>query len=306
MYHSFSLLLGTKLNKGTMHKLDIKNGDEFGWFSIIREMPPKTDNSGYSKRMFLCRCRCGKEEERSLPDLRNGQNHKCKKCMSDRVAKIRYVDPLTIIGNKFGRLLVLKEDSPMIQNNQNIRMFLCVCDCGNVTRVRLTLLNNGMTQSCGCYKKEREIEGATTHGLSNHALYSVYCNMKARCYNVNTHHYHRYGGRGIKICKEWLSDFTLFYNWSIENGWNKGLQIDRIKNNESYSPSNCRWTTPVVQSNNRNDNIRYSFEGNLLTIPEICRLLNIPNKASLIRSRMYRKSMKLKDALIYNHDYRTK
>ena len=59
-------------------------------------------------------------------------------------------------------------------------------------------------------------------------IYSIYYNMKDRCLNPNCHAYHNYGGRGIKICDEWLGDngFINFYNWAMSHGYIEGLSID--------------------------------------------------------------------------------
>lgn len=90
-------------------------------------------------------------------------------------------------------------------------------------------------------KKHRPLFPFKTHGKSRHPLYRVWCAMRDRCYRKTDKRYIRYGGRGITVCKAWLSNFSSFYKWCILNGWQKGLQIDRKKNDGNYSPSNCRF-----------------------------------------------------------------
>ena len=99
--------------------------------------------------------------------------------------------------------------------------------------------------------------------------------MKARCYYHRNPSYKNYGARGIDICNEWMTDFTEFYNWAIENGWQRGLEIDRINVNIGYHPGNCRFVTRIVNSRNTRSNIRYTYNGETKCLAEWCQLFNV-------------------------------
>lgn len=99
--------------------------------------------------------------------------------------------------------------------------------------------------------------------------------MKNRCYNPKNNRYSIYGGRGIKICDEWLKSCDAFYEWAIKNGFNQKLTIDRIDTNGNYEPSNCRWVDYFTQSKNRRNIKTYNINGENLTLTEISRKYNI-------------------------------
>lgn len=121
------------------------------------------------------------------------------------------------------------------------------------------------------------------HGGTGTRLYEIFRSMHKRC-ELKTHEaYHRYGGRGIKVCDEW-SDFATFKNWALSHGYSNELSIDRIDPNGNYNPSNCRWATPKEQSNNRCDNHYVTYKGVTYTITQLSELFGM--QKSTLRFRI--------------------
>lgn len=82
-------------------------------------------------------------------------------------------------------------------------------------------------------------------------LYSIWENMKSRCYNKNVPKYETYGKKGVRVCKEWKDSYDDFHDWAISHGYNSSLSLDRINPDGNYEPSNCRWANNTEQANNK-------------------------------------------------------
>lgn len=159
---------------------------------------------------------------------------------------------------KYGRLTII--ESWKEKKYSSYETFVkCRCDCGNILESRrLNALRSGNTKSCGCLTKDLLNERNTTHGVSNHPSRGTYYSMISRCYDKRHKKYHNYGGRGITVCDEWLNDMRKFVEWADKNGFEKGLQLDRIDNNKGYFPGNCRWVTAGVNLRNTSHNVNYN------------------------------------------------
>jgi hypothetical protein len=261
--------------------INVKIGDTYSSLTIITVYPYVRNQ----KRRVRVRCVCGKEFDVNLTNLRQRW---IGSCGCQRHANRRVLKSDEIIGTRYGHLVVLNEVAP--KGSKLERYFSCRCDCGTVKDVALRHLRYGATTSCGCYGHQ----GSLTHGYSKLRVYDIWKKMKDRCFCKGNPAYSSYGGRGITMCDEWRNDPASFIEWSFSNGYTEDLTIDRIDNNGNYEPLNCRWVDMKVQSNNRRDNVYYPFNGEYMTIPEICRYLNILDR----RYDLYYKVGKMKKNLI--------
>lgn len=149
----------------------------------------------------------------------------------------RYKDE-DLIGKRFGRLVV----EYIFHKENGDRFCHCICDCGKNKDASVGHLNDGHCTSCGCARFK--------FSKDELHLKRILKGMKRRCSDPKCHHSEYYLQKGIKVCDEWMNNPMSFIKWSLENGWKKGLTIDRIDPDKDYSPDNCRWVNYHVQSAN--------------------------------------------------------
>lgn len=119
---------------------------------------------------------------------------------------------------------------------------------------------------------------------SHHRIYMIWFDMKRRCYQPQNKRYSHYGGRGIKVCGEWLHNFQAFFDWSLAHGYQDNLTIDRVDRDGDYCPDNCRWADSITQANNKSNNHYITYQGETKTMMEWSR--NLGMNYSTLRQRI--------------------
>ena len=167
---------------------------------------------------------------------------------------------IDLTGKRFGRLKVLHRGTNTAGGKSR---WVCLCDCGLTAEVRAETLKNGSSKSCGCLASDLTIMRNWKHGhwvdKRPTKLWLTWRNIKGRCEKAWDSRYHRYGGRGIKVCDRW----KVFENFVQDMGEppSPDHSIDRIDPNGDYCPENCRWATNKEQQRNRENNRLISFKG---------------------------------------------
>lgn len=179
------------------------------------------------------------------------------------------------VGDRFGRLVALSEGH-MVQRAAQTQRFIPVrCDCGSEKDVRASSLKDGVSTSCGCFKRELLAANATMLAKHGHSRkdrktpeYRSWCSMKSRCSNPNVERYPLYGGRGITVCEQWQGK-DGFANFVAHMGLRPdGMSIERRDTNGDYEPGNCYWAGPKVQANNTTRNRILECGGRSMTIAQ--------------------------------------
>lgn len=159
---------------------------------------------------------------------------------------------ISVLGQRFGRLLVIEEFPA--EPGLGYRRARCRCDCGVESIVAVTSLRAGLTRSCGCAIREATRARSLRHGECTDRKrtpeFRAWVGMKTRCLNVNVKSFPNYGGRGIVVCPRWLHSFE---NFLADMGRRPSPKhsIDRFDNDGPYAPDNCRWATPHEQRLNQ-------------------------------------------------------
>ena len=168
---------------------------------------------------------------------------------------------------KFGLLTFICEAG---SNAHKKRLWQLMCECGKTTVAVASQVRSGKTKSCGHLKSAGNRK---THGAGKTRLYSVWCNMKARCNNPQNAAYKNYGGRGIRIAPEW-EDFSAFAA-AVGEPPKPSDTLDRIDNSLGYAPGNVRWADRATQARNTRQNVDIEIDGETRCLYDWCRYYEI-------------------------------
>lgn len=187
-----------------------------------------------------------------------------------------------LTGKRFGNLVVIEK----AEKQGTSQLWLCKCDCGNLTKIRANGLVRLGRDSCGCRTSEKISKARFLHGETNSRLYDIWRGIKKRCLLPKAQSYKNYGGRGIGVCEEWKNNYMAFREWALKNGYKEDLEIDRINVNGDYEPNNCRFVNNKQQANNRRNNSRLTLNGETKTIQEWADEIGVERSTLSERKRM--------------------
>lgn len=246
-------------------------GQKFNHLTAIRPI----ERNDHGEMIWEFRCDCGNVVNRVASYITNPRT-KIKACGCLNKKGVPKID---MKGKQFTYLTVIDYAGT---TGRRRTMWLCECKCGKRVKVDGAHLRDGHTKSCGCYNREQISNLNKKTGKTNTRIHYVYWNMRNRCYRESDSNYQSYGGRGIRVCDEWLGEhgFENFLEWAELSGYKPDAKrgectLDRIDVNGNYEPSNCRWVSQSVQCNNKRTTRRIIINGQEDTVANMARKYNM-------------------------------
>lgn len=173
---------------------------------------------------------------------------------------------------------------------------LFACGCGNEIEAKNIDVERGRLIMCkDCATK------LTAPSLRQKyaSEYTTYCHMLSRITNPDDKDYFNYGGRGIRICDEWLNSFDAFFLAMGPKPF-PGYTIERKDHNGNYCPTNCCWLSRAEQNANKRDNVQATINGKTQIVSQWIVELNLQSNADSIYKRMER-GMSPEEAITKSH-----
>ena len=203
-------------------------GGVWGRWTILSPKYMREEPNGVRRAVVDCRCSCSNTKTVLAGNIRRGLSTSCGACLMPERPEA---------GDVIGQWTVLS-----VSGNHAV----CECSCGNVRPVYVYSLGS---DSLSC--------GHGNDGRRRAKLRRIWNLMIQRCYMEGCIGWEDYGGRGITVCEEWRDSFEAYYGWAIGQGYEmlSGMQIDRIDNEQGYSPENCRVTDAKTNARNKRNTV---------------------------------------------------
>ncbi len=185
------------------------------------------DHKEHNRFLWKCRCDCGKEPVVDITCLTSGNTRSCG-CLRDEVIKQNMAKDIR--GEKFGKLTPLYFTGEQIGNKENV--WMCRCECGNLTKASVSRLTSGDKLSCGC--KVSSGEEIIKRLLTEHNISYVTQKTFEDCIFHDTHYKARFD---FYVDEQYIIEFdgeqhfiTNKTGWATPECLKRNQEHDKIKN----------------------------------------------------------------------------
>jgi hypothetical protein len=245
-------------------KHKIIEGERFGNWTVLSEGEKRVHKSS-SERTALCQCVCGTTKEMIFKFLIKSNSIGCGCLREEKIKKEKIIPkdteeeqwrqslnyPEYYISNK-SRLFHYK--SQVYTNQKTVHERAGKPNIILKDEIYKTFVKDFDSSLYKLIDDDGELRLIEKGTKRVKTLKSRYCSIVSRCTREKAKDYKNYGGRGIKV-EESFNTFYKFFMWSINNGFEENLEIDRIDNNGNYSSDNCRWVTRTENNQNTRRNV---------------------------------------------------